>query len=79
MWVSKSPEPVGLEIDGPLASWSSPDTVSPNMIQRTTQGWCGWNVRQRLARVLSAVWSYVNFLQTFVLSTKIQITYRLAP
>lgn len=28
MWVSKSPEPVGLETDGSLASWSSPDTVT---------------------------------------------------
>lgn len=69
---------MGLEIDGLLASWSSPDTVSPNMIQRTTQGGYGWNVRHRLARVLSAVWSYVNFLQTSVLSTEMQITYRLS-
>lgn len=41
MWVSKSAEPVGLEIDGSLASWSSLDTVSLNMIQRPARGVTG--------------------------------------
>lgn len=69
MWVSKSSEPVGLEIDGSLASWSSPDTVSLNMIQRPARG-CDWNVRQTLVHVPSALWTQVNFLQTFLLSIK---------
>lgn len=58
-----------LETDGSLASWSSPDTVSLNMIQRPARG-CDWNVRQTLIHVLSTLWTRVNFLQAFLLSTK---------
>lgn len=58
-----------MEIDGSLASWFSPDTVSLNMIQRPARG-CDWNVRQTLVHVLSTPWTRVNFLQAFLLSTK---------